>query len=296
MGLDFELVKLLLTARRWNVHFHRTLTLGRQHYFVGNKETLQLFKEFGLDPRPAHDLLAQKPPRYSEGFWRALGVERLETLDASDFEGATIVHDLNQPVPDSLKGRFDAVVDAGTLEHVFHFPVAIANCMQLVRVGGHLILYTPANNYFGHGFYQFSPEVFYRVLNPVNGFKMERVVAVEYGPCRRLFEVADPEAIRKRVNLINKYPVLLYIQSQREREVPIFQVVPQQSDYVVMWQESSFGTPLSSGKQSPQYVEKLKLFLIERLPRFARMLEAYKYSSWNRNFSFRDRHAFRRVR
>lgn len=294
MGLDTELVRLLLEAQRDGVRFTRCLTLGRQHYFVGNTEARRLLIEYGKDPNRYPNLFSKQWPRYSEPFWDMLGVEKLETLDASDFEGATIVHDLNQPVPAMLREAFDAVVDAGTLEHVFHFPVAITNCMEMVRVGGHLILFTTANNYFGHGFYQFSPELFFRILSRANGFEMERVVAVEYGPRRRHYEVADPEAIRRRVNLINCFPVLLYVQARKSEKKPLLAQIPQQSDYVAMW--AAPGTASVGGRVPAGLGERVKQFLIDRLPLLARFLEAYKYSAWNRNFSFRDRGAYKRLR
>lgn len=234
MGLDSELVRLLLEAKRAGVSYRRCLTLGRQHYFVGNTETRTLFREFGIDARRFPKVFSEERPRYSEPFWEALGAERLESLDASGFEGATVVHDLNQPAPANLVEAFDAMCDAGTLEHVFQFTTAIRNCMEMVAVGGHLLLFTTANNYFGHGFYQFSPELFYRVLSPANGFQVERMVAVEYGPFRKHYEVADPEAIRRRVNLINSFPVLLFVQARRKERTPIFAQTPQQSDYVAM--------------------------------------------------------------
>ncbi|GHV03646.1 hypothetical protein AGMMS50229_03290 [Campylobacterota bacterium] len=42
--------------------------------------------------------------------------------------------------------------------------------MELVKTGGHLILGTPIDNYYGHGFYQFSPELFFSLLDRDNGF------------------------------------------------------------------------------------------------------------------------------
>jgi SAM-dependent methyltransferase len=293
MGLDTELVRLLLEAERSGVVFRRCLTLGRQHYFVGNSETRKLLISFGKNPSRYPQLFSNRRPRYSESFWPVLGVEVLETLDASNFEGATLIHDLNEPVPNPLRDQFDAVVDAGTLEHVFHFPAAISNCMDLVRVGGHLILFTPANNFFGHGFYQFSPELFFRVLSPANGYQMERVVAVEYGPRRRSFEVTDPETIRRRVNVINSFPVLLYVQARRIERKGLLASSPQQSDYFAMWERDQSGARPAGAHSG--LGEQVKRFLVEQMPWLARFLEAYKYSSWNRDFSFRDRGAFKRV-
>ena len=63
-------------------------------------------------------------------------------------------------------GQFDVVYDGGTLEHVFNFPVALRNAMELLRPGGRLFtIHTCANNLCGHGFYQFSRELFYRTLS-----------------------------------------------------------------------------------------------------------------------------------
>src|SRR5687768_2393542 len=133
MGIDIEGARFLFSARRGGVSFARCATLGRQHYYPGNKETRQLLKEFGFDPAGCEDLLAQAPPRYSEPVWRVLGTEHLTTIDASSFEQATLVHDLNQPVPAEFHGQFDAVCDIGTLEHVFNFPTAIRSCLEMVK-------------------------------------------------------------------------------------------------------------------------------------------------------------------
>jgi 2-polyprenyl-3-methyl-5-hydroxy-6-metoxy-1,4-benzoquinol methylase len=93
---------------------------------------------------------------------------------------ASIIHDLNKPVPKELEERFDVVLDGG-LEHVFDFPQAIENAMRMTKIGGHLILETPANNLCGNGFYQFSPELFFRVLDSGNGFELERLYLASKG-------------------------------------------------------------------------------------------------------------------
>jgi hypothetical protein len=123
---------------------------------------------------------------------------------------------------------------------------------------------------------------------------MDRVVSVEYGPCRRHYEVNDPEVIRRRANLINSYPVLLFVQACRVEKKPLLATIPQQSDYVTMWTDSATHQPAAATAMGAG--ARIKRFVVERLPRLARFLEAYKFSSWNRDFSFRDRGAFKRVR
>ena len=94
----------------------------------------------------------------SEAIYRALGFEDVASLDLSTYQGATHVHDLNDPdTPEALRGQFDFVIVSGTLEHVFHWQNALKVAFDLLKVGGTLVFGSPANNWADHGFYQFSP-------------------------------------------------------------------------------------------------------------------------------------------
>ena len=86
-----------------------------------------------------------------------LGLRSLRALDFSDYEGADLIHDLNRPIPDSLRDRFDLIIDAGTTEHVFDVRQALTNYADMLRVGGRIFHSSPANNRLHHGFYQLSP-------------------------------------------------------------------------------------------------------------------------------------------
>ncbi len=46
-------------------------------------------------------------------------------------------------------------------------------------LGGHFISVTFANNFLGHGFHQFSPELYFRVFCPANGFEVESLMLCE---------------------------------------------------------------------------------------------------------------------
>jgi len=129
----------------------------------------------------AAEAIVAEPGGWADGLFRHLGAKELVSIDASGWEGATVVHDLNRPVPPDLLDRFTVVIDSGTLEHVFDFPTAIRNCMQMVRVGGHLLLMTPSNNEAGHGFYQFSPELLFRALSPAYGYSVVEMLLLEPG-------------------------------------------------------------------------------------------------------------------
>ena len=79
------------------------------------------------------------------------------------------------PIDYAFHQRFTSVIDSGTLEHVLNYPVALKHCMELGSLGGHFLAITPANHFFGHGFYQFSPDLFYRVFTLENGFGIQQM-------------------------------------------------------------------------------------------------------------------------
>ena len=104
---------------------------------------------------------------------------------------------------------------SGTLEHIFNFPQSIKNCMEMVRVGGHFVGITVANNLMGHGFYQFSPELYYRVLSAENGFQIEAMWLAETPKGAQWYRVADPQSVGYRVELTNSRSTYLIVVARR---------------------------------------------------------------------------------
>lgn len=236
MGLDINVAQFMVAARKQGVRFDRSLMLGRSQLNVYPKTMAELLARHGL---PADKFKNPGPECfYAEPFFEALGAVKPEAMDNSAYEGAKLVHDLNQPIPSEWREQFDVVYDGGTLEHVFNFPVALRNAMELVKPGGRLFIHTCANNLCGHGFYQFSPELFYRTLSPDNGFEVERMIMHRVGPYGNWYQVSDPNAIRSRVELITFTPMEMLVQAKRVVAKEIFRQTPQQSDYVVMWNDS----------------------------------------------------------
>jgi hypothetical protein len=255
MGITYFDARLLCSARLGGASFRETLSIAHLALNLHEHEVAALRAMYSTTARsteldPLHDYVYGG---YSDAFLKSyLGVSSLSILDYSDYEGATIVHDLNHPVPEHLHRRFDAVIDGGSLEHIFNFPVAIANLMKMVKTGGRVFLKSPANNLCGHGFYQFSPELMFRVFEPRNGFELERVVllegtfpSVEETPYRHAYEVTDPEQVRTRVGLVSRRPVVILVQARKIADLPVFAETPLQSDYVSKWQQP---TPRSRRK------------------------------------------------
>jgi len=237
MGFDRYSTRLTLLATKKGVNFSRTLTLGRQGLHLPDSELDKLLHEVGLSLGPAQRAEISRHLPHADGLLKALGAQTLVTVDASPYEGASLIHDMNTPIEPELAGKFTTVIDFGTLEHIFNFPVAVRNCMQMLEVGGTFLCATTANNYLGHGFYQFSPELFFRVLSPENGFVVDEMYLCEDRHTRYWYQVPDPAVVRRRVELRNSLPTLMLIRAHKTAEVVPFAATPQQSDYAqALWQ------------------------------------------------------------
>jgi hypothetical protein len=191
----------------------RFLMLGRQHLYLTSEEAKAsaILRPFSKDL----DALRRNSGGYGESFLGALGMKHIDSLDYSDYEGATVVHNLNEPVPASWEERHDLVFDGGSLEHVFQFPIALESCMRMVKQGGHFVSITTSNNYNGHGFYQFSAELFFRVFSRENGFSLTLAAFAESRRGGRLYRVDDPAERRHRILFQGKGPMLILLVARR---------------------------------------------------------------------------------
>ncbi len=160
--------------------------------------------------------------------------------------------------------------DGGTLEHVFNYPQAIRNCMEMVRVGGHFLQVTNANNYMGHGFYQYSPELIYGIFSAENGYAVEAVLLHEFGGGNWWYRVSDPKEVGKRVELCNRRPTYMLTLARRISLAPVFARYPQQSDYVAIWQDPGRRPGPAANGHRPTPFRRLRRLVPEGVRRVVR--------------------------
>lgn len=262
MGFDVNGITFLLAARAAGVSFVRTAMIGRQSLHITATHLNDRLRRFGVTKSRDARTLLTADQGYSEPLLKLIGAQSVTSFDASSYEGASVVHDMNQPIAHEHHDRYSVVIDGGSLEHVFNFPQAMRNCMMMIAPGGHFLGIAPANNLLGHGFYQFSPELFYRVLSAENGFAVERMYVVEYAPDASWMSVRDPAVVKKRVTLTNAFPTYLMVQARRmDGSMPLMQT-PQQSDYVAQW----------SGATTPPRDSRRRVDVHWRLKKLARQV------------------------
>ena len=134
------------------------------------------------------------------------------SLDLFDSR-AELRYDMNQPVPESEHRKYGTLIDIGCLEHLFDTAQCLENCIRMVRRGGHYLLHTPVNGYYGHGLHVFNPQGLIDCLG-ANGFK---IVYLKYST---MFgkPISDPSTASN---------VLIWMVGRKERDVSAF-TCPQQ--------------------------------------------------------------------
>lgn len=258
MGIDTPSMQLLCCAKSIGVDFSKTMMVGRQTVIAPPDVTASILDAIGI-PREQTSTILQG--QFAEPLFALLGAREVSSVDASDYERPTEIHDFNQPLPASLANRFSVVHDGGTIEHVFNIPQAFKNCMEMVRVGGHFIQVNVANNYMGHGFWQFCPELIHRIFSRENGFQIKVVLLHENeGIFGTWYKVDDPAAHYCRVELSNDRPTYICTIAQRVADERIFARFPQQSDYVEAWKltqtrETPHEIRLSSQRMIPRLIK-----------------------------------------
>ena len=244
MGINADEAKAILALKRDGAVGGEILCLGRPELFVAPRAMRGLNAGFNLGLAAA-DVAALSKARFAEGFLARCGFTQVRSLDASPYEGAEVIHDLNTPLPPELLGITDFVYDGGTCEHVFDIAQALRNVVGLLRVGGTALISSPANGQCGHGFYQLSPELFHRFFE-ANGFDNIAVFVVGLLGPSKWFRATDPAQLRKRVQFMTSEPVQIIAMARKAKALPAA-VNPQQSDYA----QTQWGTDAAGAAVDP---------------------------------------------
>jgi hypothetical protein len=143
-------------------HLYRPLTgdviaIGRQTMFFSPHKALQLVRAAGapvpdVDPTSlatdTETSLADKGFISDHAFFSLLGVNKLRSLDHNAYEGADLIHDLDEPLPAHLENVADVIIDGSTIDNVFDPAQALMNLSRMLRPGGRLIAINIGSNHY----------------------------------------------------------------------------------------------------------------------------------------------------
>lgn len=221
MGIDIHALNYLrYCAKRQKLG--RTVTLGRQRLHLSRRNLAAIL------PRGRSD---QYGPYCETLLLDCFGACTVDSIDNSGFEGASIIADLNQPIP--ALGKFDTIIDGGSTEHIFDIAQVYRNIGKLAEVGGQVVHIVPANQFCGHGFWQMSPELFFSMYSVENGFSDTEVFVADLYDESNWYAVGRPGA-GKRIEITSRSPLYLLVRAVKNGEVA--RQIVQQSDYAFAWQ------------------------------------------------------------
>ena len=165
MGIDLTALETILFSLRYVKNNNNLLTLARQQIHTQN---ITLTNNFFI-----------KSMDYCENLFKSLGFLNIESIDNSSYENATIIHNLNTPYNNTKK--YDYIYDGGTTEHIFNIPQVFENIINLLEIDGIFCSVTVNNNFSGHGFYQFSPELYLSMFTSNYGMKIQCIYLAKVG-------------------------------------------------------------------------------------------------------------------
>ncbi len=251
MGLPRGSIRLLIDEAKRRPFSGSVLELGRMSVFATDAQLSRWAREQGVELAPLERVELSHDPRLAAlgcmsdvSFFRRLGFDDVVTLDYSDWEKPDLVWDLNQPVPTDWHGRYDCVLESGTIQHVFHLPNVLLNMHDLLAPGGRVVHgQAPSHNHVDHGFVMFSPTLFHDYWS-ANGYTIDAAWWFEFEPhwYRSCFE-SPPWKIRRYTpgsldhlsyGGFGRSQVSLFFAATRTPEAGRG-VIPQQSYYQRFW-------------------------------------------------------------
>lgn len=135
MGICLSEVKLLAAEAQERRFSGTVATLGRQHVYVTESEAKAIYQQYQLPQSVSKWELHRDPALAAKGYvlgldslLMGLGFERVVRIDVDNYEQVDEILDLNSAsTPDHMVHAFDAIIDFGTLEHIYHVPNAMSH-------------------------------------------------------------------------------------------------------------------------------------------------------------------------
>lgn len=272
MGIDNAAAKMiLLLGNVARENMSNSVILGHQRNHLDSKLKKRIARELNVS-------LDTLSGRYADSFLDAVGAKNFQVLDISNYENAQIIHDLCTPIPENLRNRFSVVMDIGTSEHVYNVSQSLSNIRAMCTVTGQIMMLSPANHYLGHGFYQFSPELFFRAFGKEYGFEIHSLYLIKNSMFKqKWYELTDPKIMKRRGTINTGKRCYVGVIATKTLDVENDRD-PFQSDYVEVWNEAKVTKMGSIYLNSPQYVQRaLDKTLIALLSKLRNRISPQKF-------------------
>jgi hypothetical protein len=191
---------LLNPLAEFLIREHSIRPLGPDILFIG-RQTVPLSLEalntilghYGLINQALGEVEYDRETRAAEDkrfitdryFMKSLGIDKFHALDVTDYEGADIVWDLGEPIPETFYGKYDFIYNGSCLDNMFNPGVALINLSKLLKPHGRMVNIESASSW-NNPYLIFSPGWFYDFY-VVNSYARCEIYLVSYQNNDELF-------------------------------------------------------------------------------------------------------------
>ena len=152
---------------------------------------------------------------------------------------------------------YDTIIDLGTLEHIFNVPQALESIAKACEIGGQIIHVQTHADFCGHGFWQFSAELFFSWYSKANGFSNVEIFIAPLHELRYWFRCTRPNT-GERCELSNKKVPHSYILVRALKEADVNHRCCQQSDYIEKWSKVDDLNDQANQKSAKTFMQTVK--------------------------------------
>ena len=277
MGINLHAFRFIYKISKTR-NFGNTLTIGRQ--------------KITADKFVIHEILNCKKisDTYLDNYLiNYFGSTKVDVLDVNNYENANIIHNLNNVIPSDLIEKYDVIIDGGSLEHVFDIKTALNNLKKMCKIGGTIIHISPTNNFCGHGFYQFSPNLFHSFYNENQGFKDTSIILCKVFDSTKWYKVKrENYKNNKRIDIISNEETFVLSSTTKIENINNSENI-QQSDY-----SENFYNEKKNNENKARVIKQntfkiklkkilKKIYLIKKIYNFFRKSNEYKNSKLDKN-------------
>ena len=103
MAIGEAELRFLIECYKRGVSFARTLMIGRQHLLVDRETVKRYMARIDID---CGIIRGMRYGGYADILFRNFSAEKVDSLDASGYEGPSILHDMNSEIPPELRSQY----------------------------------------------------------------------------------------------------------------------------------------------------------------------------------------------
>ena len=138
-------------------------------------------------------------------FFRMLGVDTVHSIDHTSYEGADIILNLNNPIPDDLHETADFVFGGSVCDNVFNPAMYIQNISVLIKKGGRFVDQNIITDHFHP--YSILPPAWYFDYFVMNKFSDCKIYVIEGAATMNIYGLQIKEDFHHIWNFPMRYNI-----------------------------------------------------------------------------------------